>query len=821
MKSQVSEGVIGMVCVLLIVTPCLVSAYAPSDVRCTIEFSESQIKFTKFGEYDVIRMTDVGVISDLGKPVLPAKDVRIALPSGMRATHIEVHAANTITIPGTFYVMPGQPPRPMLQNYVPQSVEPDYDTYHAKAAYPRRLATLEQQANLAGQQIAMISVYPLQYEPAKKKLILHTRIELTVHCAPMATADNPFVEQYHIFTERQRRLYQDMLATMVINPEAVHINPYTGGSSTLVPPGQYEHVIVTTTTLKPYFQPIVDWHMKKGIRDTIITTDWIYANYSGSADTVKIREFVSDANASWGTMYFLMGGEGSDVPYGERHYYGEYPDQVAPSVQFYSDFDDDWVHEVYVGRVSATTQSEIAIFVDKLMKYEKDPPLTNYPTEALLTGFDLDDSTPAELLKDSIETFLPGYFTAHKVYDSHGGNHEDSVKYYLNMGNNLVNHMDHSGKTAMGIGYHHHGWILGNSEVDSLSNDDELSVITTGGCEPAAFDYDDCIGEHFVIYNDLQAAVAFIGNSRHGWYYGGDPYSLSNEVDLWFWYGLFTQGKDDLGRALIYAKHQFATPNDWDKACEWNVNLLGDPAMPIWTDAPAVLLVSHDSLVAENATDFSVSVTEDDSITPVESVLVCCYIPSQAPPMYVTDYTDASGTAMLDISPTTPDDTMYVTVTKYNYLPYEGYALVVDPIPAAPHIVQVQKQGSDARLIWNLVTTDASGIPLTMDYYVIYRNTSPDFIPSVSDSIGATAHPETTYADGDAVNGSNSYYYLVKAVSATARKSEKSNMGYVFHKVVNANTAATDRNRALVPRGFYTTVDDVIDEYNRGALPLK
>lgn len=796
MKSYVSSGVLGIIGTLLVVTPCMVSARTVSDVHCTIEFSQSQITFTKLGAYDMIRMTDVGVLSDLGKPVLPAKNVRIALPSGMRATYVEAESFHTMAIPGTFYITPGQPPRPMLQDYVPQIIEPDRDVYSADAAYPGRLAVLEHQANVAGQQIAMIAVYPLQYEPGKRKLTLHTRIELTVHCAPMTAADAPFVENYRTFTERQRELYRGMLETMVINPEAVQIDPRLGGPAPLVPPGQYDHVIVTTTTLKPYFQPIVDWHMRKGIRDTIVTTDWIYANYSGSADTIKIREFVIDAHANWGTMYFVMGGEGSDVPYGERHYYGEYPDQIAPSGQFYSDFDDDWVHEVYVGRVSGTSESEISIFVNKLLKYEKDPPLSDYATEAFFTGFDLNEDTPAELLKDSIELFLPGYFTVHKVYDSHGGNHEDSVTHYLNMGNNLVNHMDHSGKTAMGTGYYHHGWILDNSEVDNLINDNELSIITTGGCEPAAFDYDDCIGEHFVIYNDNQAAVAFIGNSRHGWFYGGDPYSLSNEIDLWFYHGLFTQGMDDLGKALIYAKHQFATPNDWDKACEWHVNLLGDPALPIWTDVPAGLLVTHDATVPDGDGDFTVTVTEDDGTTPVEDALICCYIPDQTPPMHVTDYTNGSGIAVLSVSPATSDDTMYVTVTKHNFLPYEGYALVVDAIPATPYITEVQKQSANAHIIWTQVTSDEIGNPLTVDHYVIYRNTAPDFIPGPSDSIGTIAYPETTYTDVGALNGSGSYYYLVKAVSAAARKSEKSNMGYVFPADVNENSAATDKNGA-------------------------
>jgi len=136
-----------------------------------------------------------------------------------------------------------------------------------------------------------------------------------------------------------------------------------------------------------------------------------------------------------------------------------------------------------------------------------------------------------------------------------------------------------------------------------------------------------------------------------------------------------------------------------------------------------------------------------------------------------------------------------VTVTKNNFLPYEGYALVVDAIPATPYITQVQKQSANAHIIWTQVTSDEIGNPLTVDHYVIYRSTAPDFIPGPSDSIGTSAYPETTYTDVGALNGSDSYYYLVKAVSAAARKSEKSNMGYVFPADVNENTTVTDKNR--------------------------
>ncbi len=811
-----------LVCVSIMGAPHAVCALTTTEVRHTVEFSQSDLHFEKSDGYDVIRITDASVVSELGKPVLPVKRVKIAIPNDTRAIGVEAHSVDSKGIPGNFFVMPGQPPLPVGQRDAEAHVDPEPAVYESNIPYPGDLATLDHQSNLAGQQIVHITVYPVDYMPSQRKLQLHTRVELTVHCVPDDASENAFQEEYYRFTEHQRRLYEDMLKTMVANPEQIHVYPRKGEPSPLVPPGAYDHVIITTSALESYFQPLIHWHMKKGIRDTVITTEWIYANYTGPDDTLMIRQFVIDANTNWGTMYFLMGGEGTSVPYAERHYYGSSPDQIAPGDQYYSDFDDDWVHEVYVGRVSGDGDTQINTFINKVLKYEKDPPLTDYPAEVLLIGMDLDDDTPAELLKDSIATFVPSQFTINKVYDSHGGNHEDSVKYYLGTGNNLVNHMDHSNKTVMGAGYHHHGWTINNTDVDNLTNDDQMSIITSGGCEPAAFDYDDCIGEHFVIYNDLQAGVAFIGNSRHGWYYGSDPYSLSSEVDFWFWHGVFTQGKDDVGKALVYAKHQFATPNDWDKACEWNVNLLGEPAMLIWTDVPETLVVTHDTVVPNVSSDFTVIVMEDDGVTPLESALVCCWIPGQTPTMQVTEYTDASGTAVLSVSPSTTDDTMYVTVTKQNYIPYEGHAIVISSAPPTkPHITQVLKLVDDIELIWNRVTTDTLGNSEIVDYYVVYRNTSPSFVPDALDSIGTAAHPDTTYQDVGALATTENYYYLVQAVDGIGSESKKSNMAYVFNKIANKNEDATDKNWVGLPyRTEYGNASGMADDLSPSGDPL-
>jgi len=90
--------------------------------------------------------------------------------------------------------------------------------------------------------------------------------------------------------------------------------------------------------------------------------------------------------------------------------------------------------------------------------------------------------------------------------------------------------------------------------------------------------------------------------------------------------------------------------------------------------------------------------------------------------------------------------------------------------PLAPYITQAEKSGSNVQFTWKKIMTDIFGNPEIMNYYVVYRNTSPSFITDVSDSIGFVSHPETTFTDIDVLDSTESYYYLVKAVDWAERQ---------------------------------------------------
>jgi len=152
-------------------------------------------------------------------------------------------------------------------------------------------------------------------------------------------------------------------------------------------------------------------------------------------------------------------------------------------------------------------------------------------------------------------------------------------------------------------------------------------------------------------------------------------------------------------------------------------------------------------------------------------------------------------------------ETNLVEWPRFRYDPYNSGTYKAFP-PLAPYIAQVEKSGSDVVLTWNEVTNDTQDNPEIIDHYVVYRNESPSFIPDVSDSIGAVLHPDTTYTDAGVLNALQNYYYLVKAVDWVRNKSEKSNMSYVFKRIINENPGTTaDRNWVNLPwHGEYDSV---------------
>jgi hypothetical protein len=276
----------------------------------------------------------------------------------------------------------------------------------------------------------------------------------------------------------------------------------------------------------------------------------------------------------------------------------------------------------------------------------------------------LDEYTNMALLKDKIDTeSVPARFHIIKEYAP--GVSCASIIDTLNAGVGIVNHAGHGNITSLSVG----DCSLFKDDMESLVNGPRYTVFYTLACEAGDFSsVVGCFGRSFML--SPVGGGFFVGNTRVGWYHGGEPLvSPSALFDREFFKAIFQRGHAQLGVAHADAKAQRVPwsaggANRW---LQYSLNLMGDPEIPIWTDSVKTMTVVHRDTMSCNP-NFTVTVT--DSSGPVGGARVCLW---KQDDLYLVDETDGAGTCDFTV---TPSDTgeILVTVTKENYLPYMGSA---------------------------------------------------------------------------------------------------------------------------------------------------
>lgn len=212
------------------------------------------------------------------------------------------------------------------------------------------------------------------------------------------------------------------------------------------------------------------------------------------------------------------------------------------------------------------------------------------------------------------------------------------------------------------------------NDVYNLNNGWKLPVITSLYCGTGNFQANPCFGEAWLragTPTSPKGGVAFWGAS-----YTGTSTRWNNCMDYGIYYAIFDRGETTLGPAMYAGKLEqlmnFPLPEDsTDLAIYFHVyNLLGDPAMEMWTGVPQKIVVSYPEVYPVGASSFTVQVTEQNGV-PVKGAFVCLYKLGE---IHKVAETNNSGLAHFAISTTTAD-TLFVTVTGRNLKPYLGFSL--------------------------------------------------------------------------------------------------------------------------------------------------
>ncbi|MFX1569646.1 MAG: C25 family cysteine peptidase [Promethearchaeota archaeon] len=495
-----------------------------------------------------------------------------------------------------------------------------------------------------------------------------------------------------------------------------------------------DYLIITTQDFKSILKPLAEWKTQKGVISNIEIIGDIEIQYSGGSLPEKIKNCILDYRSNNKTQWVLLAGDHNHVPtkYITCNDGYSYDGDVVCCDSYYGDIDNDWTQlnfdyeaEIYIGRLTANNNFEMTNLVQRILNYEKNPPVGEWMSHAILAGailqFDLDwnhddavdygecDSNRFNHYVN--KTLLPDNWTSTFLAQTQGIKGSDyhtdaeltysNLKYAINQGCSIGTIFAHGNPLAMSIckwltdydgdmlfDYTANPFTGGGSMIDvntwyhlfnssttDLIEGDKLGLYYFGSCSVGTFDYPvDCIAEFFL----KNTAIGCVAGSYVVW---GEDQWYEREHGGWFVDGLGYRFFEQLfqhnqpGKALALAKADYAFDRinlsdpkeypEWGNKTLKQFNLLGDPEVPIWLSIPKQLNVSINQPYNNNTNEMILNVTANQKPVPGATVTY-----TENNQLIWMGKTNENGTIAVPFPDIELENKVF-TISKNGFLPYQ------------------------------------------------------------------------------------------------------------------------------------------------------
>jgi hypothetical protein len=639
------------------VTFTLAAPARSSTVHVTLTFGTPAVE-PLAGGFSLVAFPRTVQAGKPGEPSYPFRGVSALLPPGEAVIRATVTGSGWTLVPGSNKLRPAQAPVPASAPagarerflYRAAAYEIDAWVYPPEPSFSTRY--------LRGHAIATGCVSPVGFRPASGEIGYYRTVDISIETGASAEAREA------LLLLRTDRETTERVSRLVENPAA--LSGYRGAPVSIGDlDNTFECLIITGDQYVSSFAPLKDFYMRRGMRARIMTVEEIEAAYGGVDAAEKIRNAIKDKYIASGITCVVLGGDwdgGSGDPkivpyrglYGEVHSSDLYTDTNLPADLYFAALDGTWnadgdanwgepgeddpYSEIAVGRLSVDSVDEIARVIAKTAAYQ-DHPVAAEMKRALLLGEKLWDD-PETYGEDEVELLVgahtdngfttsgipDGYSIVRKYDRATGPWTSTNVIAEFNAGTSWVGHSGHSNT----------GYVmrLNRNDVNDVSftNDGVSSnfpVVCSTGCYDGSFDnrlpslnfeIGDCIAEQMV--SMAHGAVAFLGNSRYGWFDEGSTNGPSIHFMREFYDAIFSEGYTTLGDANQRSKDEtvpfLGLPGEWEPGairwCFYELNLLGDPALDAWTDSPESLVASYPSRIGRNDVGLAIETGLPDAV---------------------------------------------------------------------------------------------------------------------------------------------------------------------------------------------------------------
>jgi len=603
---------------------------------------------------------------EIGRPELPVVRRLVQIPFGaIPKILITEEVSNTYRLADfglTGRVYPRQQPWPKIRDYEPL-FELDGGAYSIDGWSLDDRVRIADVQTARDYRLALIEIRPVDYNAATGEISV---IESMAFEMSFPGAD-------YTETRRMKERYSSKTFDATIEPHLANPDAWSMSNRWVPDVNSLGYLIITGSAYADSVGILTDWKKRVGYSVKVRTAE----SLGGSASAIRDWIVSEYYTASIAPTYVLLVGDIAEVPTFTGSASGSSTDTP------YGEMDDSgYLPELFVGRISPSNLHQLGDFLHRTVDYEHYNIPSGHEDFADKACFlASNDGSNWELAEAThryvVDThFGPAGFTCDTIKAHSDPDHHAHTISAINDGRMIVNYSGHGG---------YYSWEapeLDSDDVEALTNYGEYPFVISNACITGSFHLTECFGEAWIRQYD-RGAIGFLGASNNS-YWGEDDEMERRMFDDAFWDEYyFMGGLTNRGLYGVYLAYSGTAEYYYDI-----YNLLGDPSVALWFSAPGALSASHPASIGIGE-DIGVTITSGGAA--VENALVCV---TNGGAVHSVGYTNVSGTVTLETDDTDMGDTLWITATIYNKIPYEGYAIV---------------SGSGLWLVLESVTTDDSG----------------------------------------------------------------------------------------------------------------
>ncbi len=566
------------------------------------------------------------------------------------------------------------------------------EVYTENKLYPTSIANLLEVETRRNVPIATVRLYPVRYNPVSKKLRCYTSITYRIEYTNSNT------------TSTLSNTMSDVVKGMVINPTSIDKYNASGlKSATATTPESY--VIVTTNKYKSIVERFIKWKSMQGYKCKLICK----SSYTVSS----LKSLLKTEYNTKVPEYLVIFGDNEDVPgiqFSISHNREDIPNPVVmytdnlyanstyikgnmsvTSITPSSADNYNFVPDIITGRISVSNTTEANNVVDKIINYEKNPPVSeNFYNKAVHSAFF--QNKPYYNPNDGkwhIDGFEDVNFTwsSEATYNTVTGNSDIQIERIYTVEHDLIlpmnsflpleyrNSWDHwnysSGAQSKMINainnnvnyvlYSGHGNPDGwgnsgftNNSIAQLNNGDKLPFFFGGiACQTGMYENASCFAET-ALRKSNGGAIGITANSQYGWL----PLCTNNSVELFS--NIFIDKETNVAKSMHstwFNNLEDEEEYPYKAHICLSAHYFGDPSLCIYTQEP----ICFTPTITKNGTTVKVNT---NGVSNCKITLTSLLNPSDASRMKVMLGDNVSFTGI--------NYPYVITIQKNNYATYIG-----------------------------------------------------------------------------------------------------------------------------------------------------